>query len=150
MHKQQINHGDLSALAEQVLQSGKRFSFRAHGTSMSPFIRDGDIVFLEQPPEYSVGDVVMLRGDGSIVLHRIVAMDGSGITTRGDGMLQCDPGTAAPAALLGKVVRVSGAGCNFHLRPPFSRLLANPRFADHILRNPFVRYVGRLLLPLLR
>ena len=150
LHKMQINHAELSALAEQVLQAGKQFSFSAYGSSMSPFIRDGDIVFLEQPSIYEVGDVAMLRGDSGLLLHRIVRIDDEGVTTRGDGMSQSDPGVAPYSALLGKVIRVSGAGFNFHLKPPFSRLLAAPRFADYVVCNRVFRTFGKLLLYLLR
>ena len=150
MHKLQINHAELSAIAGKVLQAGKQLSFVAYGTSMSPFIKDGDTVFLEQPTTYMVGDVVMLRCESGLLLHRIVGIGAEGVATRGDGMSQRDPGAAPRGALLGKVVRVSGAGFNFHLKPPFSRLLADPRFADYVLCNRGFRKVGRLLLPLLR
>ena len=144
------NQTELSELAGSVLSTGKLFGFRAHGTSMSPFIRDGDTIYLQRTEPYRVGDVVMARSPAGATVHRIVRISGTTITTRGDGMRDDDPDPVAPEAILGKVVKISGAGTNFHLHPPFNRLIAHPFIARHLLQNRLFRKVGRQVLRVLR
>lgn len=56
------------------------------GASMEPGISQGDIVFLRKAASYQVGDVVAYRSEAldRIVLHRIVAIRGDRLVTRGD------------------------------------------------------------------
>lgn len=143
MRKLPINRAELEDIAAAVLQAGSIFTFRASGTSMSPFIRDGDTVYLKQDPPYEVGDVVLAKGGGGITLHRIVTVHGRGVITKGDGAGRPDPGTVSMDGILGKAYKVSGQGLNFHLRPPFSRVLAHPFFVKHVLASRFLRPIGK-------
>lgn len=52
--------------------------------SMEPEIATGDLVFVIKASKYEVGDVILFRSGNSCVLHRIVAIDGQEVITRGD------------------------------------------------------------------
>jgi len=145
----QLKHSDFRDIARTVLQTGNNLRFQAHGNSMAPFIRDGDTIHLQQCASYARGDVVLLRNKHMLLVHRIVTITKTGVITRGDASLYEDPGPVNTGEILGKVCRVSGRGYNYHLRPPFSRLMAIPFFATYLFRNRVVRKIGKLLSPLL-
>lgn len=71
-----------------AIESEGGFHFYQHGTSMLPMLRDGiDSVVIVSKSRIKprVGDVILYRrGDGSFVLHRIVAARKSGFVTCGD------------------------------------------------------------------
>ena len=52
--------------------------------SMEPTLSVGDLLVIRQADSYEVGDVVVYQSGGMAVVHRIVAMDGETVTTRGD------------------------------------------------------------------
>ena len=52
--------------------------------SMEPNLSVGDMVIVQEEDEYAVGDVVVFQSGNSLVIHRIVSIDGDMITTRGD------------------------------------------------------------------
>jgi signal peptidase I len=55
------------------------------GGSMSPTIERGDLAFFIRPDNVEVGDIVIFEVAGSIVTHRIVAIDpDGGYVTQGD------------------------------------------------------------------
>ena len=118
-----IGMENFRAIAEEVLRRGKTFSFVAGGSSMSPFIRDGDTVVVAPVLCPKIGEVVLCKTCGGLVLHRVVSATPAGIITRGDACASDDAMTP-PGDVLGKAVRVSGAGLNFHLRYPFGMLIA--------------------------
>jgi signal peptidase I len=57
-----------------------------HGTSMEPRFHTGDLAILRSAGSYSVGDVVAYRSASlnTVVMHRIVAMDGDRFVIQGD------------------------------------------------------------------
>ena len=63
------------------------------GTSMTPFLRPGDTVYLELPREnLRRGDVVLfVRPGGRYILHRIVGIRGGGFTIVGDSQTVREP-----------------------------------------------------------
>ena len=103
-------------LAGELLRDGGSVRFRAHGRSMQPFIRDGDIVIVEQADAATlrVGDVV-LRGSpgGGATVHRIVRQerrDGHPQwVTRGDALFAEDP-VSPGSSILGRVCALERRG----------------------------------------
>jgi hypothetical protein len=86
----------------QTNGAATRTPFRVTGMSMSPLLKPGDLVLLEDltaPPR--VGDVVLLRLAAALVLHRVVSVDDEGglLTTRGDAMRRSDAPLPRSAAL---------------------------------------------------
>lgn len=78
---------DIFPLIEEKLKSGGEVSFKPHGISMLPLIRQGkDSVTLKQLKEEPKKlDVIFYRRtDGQFVLHRIVGTDKNGYILCGD------------------------------------------------------------------
>jgi len=89
---------------------------------MSPFIRDGDTVAIYPDGPLRVGDVALFRNsEDRLVLHRVIRITEAGIITRGDAC-HADDGFTPFEDVIGRAVRSSGY--NFHLKFPFSRLIA--------------------------
>lgn len=85
-------------------------AFVVESDSMSPALCAGDVVFAAEVDfeDLSVGDVVTYRkpgGQGMIVTHRVVSIDGAAraVTTRGDGNSENDPIPVPESALLGRL-----------------------------------------------
>ena len=115
---------DFCGIAEEVLGKGNNLSFIAGGASMSPFIKDGDTVVVQPAQSLRIGDIALCKTpEGRLVLHRVMKVTASGIVTRGDACF-ADDGLTSFENTLGRVVRVSGRGFNFHLRFPFGSLIA--------------------------
>ena len=52
--------------------------------SMEPVLSVGDFILVKESDEYGINDIVVFQDGQTMVIHRIVAMDGSMIQTRGD------------------------------------------------------------------
>lgn len=88
-----VNHEAFAELSADLLGRGSVIRFRAHGRSMSPLIRDGDVLTVEPATieNLRVGEVALHRiGDGQLVAHRVVGRDVKDghpvLRTRGDAV----------------------------------------------------------------
>jgi signal peptidase I len=103
----------LLGLMQAVLARGLPFRFEARGTSMSPFIRDGDIVTIRPigriPPKK--GDVVAFAEPltDKLYVHRIIKETRAGFAIKGDNLPRSD-GLIPEANLLGVVAKVERRG----------------------------------------
>jgi signal peptidase I len=101
-----------------VLDKGVPFRFRANGYSMSPFIRDGDIVtvspLFDAAPH--LGDVVALSHPeiGRLVVHRVVGGKGFSYITKGDNA-SAEDGWVPKEKILGLVTKVERNGAKVGL-----------------------------------
>jgi hypothetical protein len=100
------------ALLRAVLDKGVSFRFRATGFSMSPFIRNGDVltVFpLSGRPR--LGDVVAFvkQETGGLAIHRVVGTGAGHCLIRGDNSSR-DDGFVPEANILGCVTKVERSG----------------------------------------
>ena len=94
-----INHESDSArfeaLSRELLNSGCSVRFEARGASMSPCIRDGQIVYVTCVivSKLRKGDIVLTKGHSGFRVHRLVVTDHSKnlFITRGDCGQQNDP-----------------------------------------------------------
>lgn len=104
-----------AGLMEAVLDKGARFRFAAAGCSMSPFIRDGDVVTVA-PLRVRTGDVVafMSPENGKLTVHRVVHAAADGYLVKGDNAPVPD-GRVSRASIIGRVVRVEHCGRQVHL-----------------------------------
>lgn len=130
-------------LAAEILRSGGTIRIRALGTSMLPTIWPGDILQIESKPwdELAVGDVVLVKREKRVLIHRLVKNDGPYCITRGDAMPQDDPPVAA-ADVLGRVTKIER--CNRAREPkkrvlPVQRVLAWALCRWQICRNVALR-----------
>ena len=76
-----------------LLGRGIDVRFRAKGDSMHPTIRCGEPMHVQPvgASALSRGDVVLARHTRGLTAHRIVLIDGTRITTRGDNCSDNDP-----------------------------------------------------------
>src|SRR3954470_5949487 len=86
------------------------------GISMHPRFHAGDLALSRSAGSYEVGDVVAYHSHalGTIVLHRIVAHDGSRYVFKGDNNDFIDPERPTADQLVGKLwLQVGGGGRGF-------------------------------------
>ena len=106
------NLGQLELLRGMVGR-GRGLRTTVRGFSMSPFIRDNDVLTIvpmnTQAPR--VGEVIALTlpGSGRLAIHRIVARAGTGWLVRGDNCPKTD-GVVARENIIGRVVCVERRG----------------------------------------
>ncbi len=109
----------LQSLMQDVLAKGATFQFRAKGSSMIPFIKDGDAITIAPPSleTPAVGKVVaFLRpGSGQLVVHRVIGRQGAGFLIQGDNSPHQPDGLALPQDILGCVTRVNRNGRRIYL-----------------------------------
>jgi signal peptidase I len=84
-----------------------------HGISMEPRFHTGDLAILRSADHYFVGDVVAYRSAtlDTIVMHRIVSVDGDRLVIQGDNNSWLDPDKPSTDLVLGKLwLRVPQGG----------------------------------------
>lgn len=59
--------------------------------SMEPALSVNDLVLVRQTQEISIGDIVVYQSGGSLIIHRVTAVNGDEITTQGDANNIADP-----------------------------------------------------------
>jgi len=127
--KLDLSGSQITELMCAVIARGGTFRFRAGGSSMFPFIRDGDLVSIVSLPSRTprLGAVIAFRrADPAVVygaylvVHRLVRKTRQGFHFLGDN--QCRQSTEGPldrSSLMGEVARVErrGRGVRFGLGP---------------------------------
>lgn len=99
---------ELMPVIRASLERGQRVRMTVTGSSMLPFLRDGDVVELEPAPAPRLGDLVLVQtippgAAERYVLHRIVRMDRGGVfRIRGDAQSRWE-GPFTPDSVLGRV-----------------------------------------------
>jgi signal peptidase I len=104
--KRALSGAGFTVLMEAVLEKGVPFRFTAHGNSMTPFIRDGDVITVA-PGRIRFGDIVAFARPhgGKLTVHRVVGISRDGYLIKGDNLLMPD-GCVPRTTLLGRVVGV--------------------------------------------
>ncbi len=109
----QISGLALTALAADVLGKGASFRFKATGYSMTPFIKDGDIVTVSprSPQDLRTGDIAAYTRttDERMIVHRIVATRGGLFLVKGDNSPSFD-GLIPGSRILGCITRIERNG----------------------------------------
>jgi hypothetical protein len=104
---------NLEKLMRGVLDKGASFRFQSKGFSMSPFIKDGDVLTIVplQGSAPGFGDVVVFTHPhtGKLIIHRIIGKRSSSYFTKGDNAPEED-GLISRAAILGRVTKVERNG----------------------------------------
>jgi signal peptidase I len=142
----------LQEFLRAILKRGVSFRFQARGSSMQPFIRDGDVVTVSPGPvgEMRLGDVVAFchPNTGRLVVHRLVGRRPGGYLLRGDNALEED-GLIPPEKVLGLVTQVERRGRKVRLgQGPERRLLA--WLARRDLLKPIIFRAWQVLHPFAR
>jgi hypothetical protein len=93
-----------------VLGKGIPFRFRALGSSMHPFIREGDIVIihplLKRKPRVGQVAAFIQPVNGLVLVHRLIRRKASDYLIQGDNLPGQDDGWVPRANILGIVVQV--------------------------------------------
>lgn len=120
MRELRLDDNTFLDLSAEILQQGGSFQFRAHGSSMMPFVRDGDLLTVApaDPGSIEIGQVVLFRTRRDRILaHRLVrkAQERGGwiLEMRGDARLSSD-GPVPGERVLGRVVRIRRGERAFH------------------------------------
>ena len=92
-------------------------------SSMWPALKAGDLVFIEAiaKDELGIGDIIVWQGDGMFTIHRIVKLDDTTLTTKGDANFEND----APIPYSAVVGRAAMKKSGRPWRIPYAGLLAN-------------------------
>ena len=123
---QELPNEVLVDLIITVLEKGSAFRFQAKGSSMTPFIKDGDVITLE-----SIQGKKILRGDVVAVIsptpeklrvHRVVKISKGSYTIKGDNVSRID-GTFEKAQILGRVIKVERGARTIQLGSRAERVL---------------------------
>ena len=113
-----LPNADLLGLLSDVLAKGVPFRFLAAGYSMSPFIRDGDVITIKPRTDTNLRNGAVAAyvrpKDGHLAVHRIVGRTEAGFALKGDHEPVSDyPVTASE--ILGVVDRVERSGRRIRL-----------------------------------
>jgi hypothetical protein len=111
-------------LAGVLLRRGRAVRLSARGSSMLPFLVDGDVVHVRpaRAEDIGVGDVLCYDGGpGRLFLHRVVAKRGGQCVTRGDALEYTE--IVAAARVLGTAIAVERGGRLWRLDGPAGRAL---------------------------
>lgn len=130
------------AFSRELLGTGSLVRFEARGASMSPAIRDGEMVHVRPAvlTELRVGDIVLVKSDGGFRLHRLVTVDVDRdvFVARGDCGLEDDPAVRG-VEILGiaeaKEVRVGRRMVRAKLRGVGGRVLRGAARGQLILKK---------------
>ena len=141
----------LPELVKDILGKGVECRFQAKGHSMSPFIKDGDIVTISPLTSSSpgLGDVVAFNhpDNQKLIIHRVVWKRNIDYLTRVDNALEVD-GLVQTKNILGYVNKVERDGKNVRLGLGPERFLIaflNRRGLIYPLLSP-IRKVIRILI----
>lgn len=118
-------------LAREHLARGMPLTLEAEGHSMWPLIQHGDRITVEPPLPPQLGDLVLVDLHDRLVLHRVIAITHTHITTKGDAVPHADP-PIAPTAILGVLARTA---------PRFNRACA---FVSALAPRPLAQLLQRL------
>lgn len=104
---------NLITLLRAVVHRGVPFRFKVKGFSMTPFLRDEDVLTVSPLSDTSLGygDVVSFihHVTGKLIIHRIVGRKGDYFLLRGDNSPE-DDWLVPQANILGRVTRVERNG----------------------------------------
>jgi len=115
-----LSGDSLAGLMRAVLGKGKPFRFEARGTSMEPFIADGDIVTVAplRASGPKPGDIAAFVHpvSGGVRVHRVVKVEAGRYLLKGDNALDAD-GALSRDMILGLVVRRERRGRTRDVKP---------------------------------
>jgi len=118
-----------SELARDLLRMETSLRFQAHGVSMHPLVRDGDVLTVKplKTNQPNLGDVVLCNtGNNQVVVHRVVQRQKKNgkkeYLVQGDQVSQPD-GWIKPEKILGWVSTVERDSRIFNLQQPLAKLL---------------------------
>jgi len=148
------NRADFLELSQELLDRGALLRFRAHGRSMHPFIKNGNILIVEplNGTSASIGDVIFYRrAEGSLTAHRLIKKNRNKdimvLITKGDPLSYFDPPIPVEQ-VMGRVISIElqerQLQLNGWLGRPFGFLIALFARGHYSNQARLVRNLGRL------
>jgi len=119
-----LKREDFASITQEVRSRGRALRFRAKGGSMSPFIRNGDVVeVVPVKGKINLGDIILYRPSyGNPTVHRVIQRSKENIITKGDSVSSSDQPLLS-RHVLGRVVTIEKNGWHLRLNTPMGRLL---------------------------
>ena len=115
----------IQAVSDIWKETGKQVSLRTTGKSMWPMIRAGEEIIVDcvNSPQLRRGEIGAFRLPGSVIVHRIVAVEdrGAKIYERGDNNMYIS--VADRSQLLGRVLEIRSGTRVFRLERPAWRAI---------------------------
>lgn len=161
------NRLDFLEVSREILTRGARVRFQAHGGSMHPFIKNGDILEVEpvDKQKISLGDIIFYHAaDRHMAVHRVIKKffqnDKPVFITKGDSIIDCQEKVFLEE-ILGRVVGIERNGLKIRFNSglskflnlfyaklsPFSKWLYPPlRKIKHSIEKIRERYASRKLI----
>jgi hypothetical protein len=134
------------------LRKHKSYAFKPKGTSMRPWLKPGDSLFIQSAPEseLAAGDIVLYwtpgatPDDDKLICHRMVARvpgNGGKFLTKGDAMSRIESfENRRESEILGKVAAISRDGKTW---PVPGRIGNLARLFGSLVAIPILRMAGR-------
>jgi len=115
------------AVLELSQQTNQRIWWPFVGTSMSPYIKEGDMLLVQHALHpIRLGDVIVFRRAGGLIAHRVVLVRRHGnnrvYQTKGDNTRSFDA-PVLQSSVLGRVVRIQKSDRAISLEKPHIKLL---------------------------
>jgi uncharacterized repeat protein (TIGR01451 family) len=127
------------AISRELLNRGLSVRFEARGASMSPCIRDGEIVYVTAVivSKLRKGDIVLLKSNDGFRVHRLVVADAAKdfFVTRGDCGQEDDPavrGNQILGAVVAKEVKLGKKLVRTNLKGIGGKLLRGAARAQYL------------------
>ncbi len=122
-----LNENLIDAVLDLYQQENQRIWWPFASNSMSPYIKEGDMVLVQHTARrLRVGDVVVFKRAGDLVAHRVVSVRGRGkdtiYRTKGDNLRSLDA-PVPQSSVLGVVICIRKADKLIHLEKPHIRFL---------------------------
>lgn len=110
-----LRGNSLGLVLAEVLGSGRSFRFAARGQSMTPFVRDGDVLTVvplgsTQPRRGDVVACIDPARAAGVVVHRVVSATAAGYVLQGDALQEPD-GVYRLEQILGLVREITRGEC---------------------------------------
>ncbi len=120
-----ISFHQLIPIIRELLRTGQKIRLRVAGSSMYPFIKDGDVIEIEEPRSCPRrGDVLLVRVcEDNYVIHRVVKVDGEYFYLRGDAQ-QGLQGPFRQRDVVGRVLAIYRDGRRYVLERGFLRIMS--------------------------
>jgi signal peptidase I len=150
--KLSLSSRQLEELMRGVLGKGASFRFRCMGFSMSPFIKDGDVLTIAPFPLQGsapiFGDVVVFTHPFTkkLIIHRLIGKRAGFYLTKGDNIPEVDD-LISTTDILGHVKKVerNGKVISFGLGPERLLIAFMTRWRLVTLLNPLWRFVRPMI-----
>lgn len=96
----------LTKILFSSLHAGREMNVTVSGVSMNPTMFEGDRVTVRRIESYTVGDVLVFRYKGELLIHRLLKVENGRFFCKGDNALRIED--LPPEDVAGKVIQLNG------------------------------------------